>query len=119
MDNKSKPVSEQATQDLIELIDIGRRAVEVHAANERVKDAKRELSDAYADFKAKKNLDRVERDTKQWKRMIKKTKPEYRALMDAKRIARNAQSRLDRAAHKQSFALRRAADPFIGLSVVA
>lgn len=112
MDNKSKLASDQATQDLIKLIDIGRRAVEVHVANQRVWAARQHLKEAYVVFKEKKKIDHVERGTKQWKSMMKKTKPEYRALEDAKRIARNAQSRLDRAAHKQSNGFPHAVDPF-------
>lgn len=52
------------------------------------------LGTAYGEWKERHGIERVERDTLDWVRMMSATKPEYESLQETKRNEKNARRRL-------------------------
>lgn len=81
-------------QDLTMRLDIAEKAIDANCAESFRKAAQAVLDGAYAAWKAKRGIERVERDTPQWDKMMKATKPQFNRLVEAKRDERNAKRRL-------------------------
>ena len=75
--------------------EIARRAVEAHEATQAARAAKSTLKEAYAAFKTRMGGRRIEAGSLEWKQMMVETKAQFDAQEDAKRIAGNAQRRLE------------------------
>lgn len=73
---------------------VAERAIEFVAREAERKAARSTLNDAYARWKARTGLVRVERNTLDWVRMTKATTAEYEALEAAKKAEYNAMRRL-------------------------
>lgn len=87
-------------QELTVYLEIAEKAIEAASAERWRKRAQAVLNDSYEAWKSQRDIDRVERDTTQWNKMMKATKPQYLRLVDAKRDERNAKRRLARAIEK-------------------
>lgn len=81
----------------IDMLKVAQLSVEVFALERRRKFLNGELGAAYYRWKMLNGVDRVERETRSWTRMMSATKKEYAALVEAKRIERNARRRLETA----------------------
>ncbi|MFG1276529.1 hypothetical protein [Xanthobacter autotrophicus] len=91
----------EGEQDLQQLVDafgsilsIARQAFKAHDAEEARRRAQFRLDAAYAAWKRKHNIERVERDTLDWTRLMVATKAQFEALEKAKRAERYARQRL-------------------------
>lgn len=73
---------------------VAERAVEFVTREAERKAARAALNDAYARWKARAGLARVERNTLDWVRMTKATTAEYETLEAAKKAEYNAMRRL-------------------------
>lgn len=76
------------------LIEIAGKAIEVHKAEADRKFYDDCLGSAYGAWKERHGIERVERDTLDWSRMMVATRPEYEQLQQAKTDERNARRRL-------------------------
>lgn len=76
------------------LMEIASRAIEVEELESQRALEDHALGAAYHDWKEANGLDRVERDTREWDRMMDATSEEYAALQKAKRLEGNARRRL-------------------------
>ncbi|MDQ0505973.1 hypothetical protein [Xanthobacter agilis] len=81
-------------QDLTLRLAISNKALDANLAETFRKAAQAALDGAYEAWKAKRGIDQVERDTPQWDKMMKATKPQYKVLVEAKRDEKNAKRRL-------------------------
>lgn len=80
------------------LIEVAERAVEAERLADKARAAKRDLSWAYCDRKDELGIiGRVDRDSPEWQKIEAATEEEYLASQEAKRVARNAKSRLQTA----------------------
>lgn len=73
---------------------ISDKALDADLAESFRKTAQAALDGAYVAWKAKRGIEHVERDTPQWDKMMKATKPQFNRLVEAKRDERNAKRRL-------------------------
>ena len=81
----------------VNLLTIAQKAIDAHDAETRRKMAREALDDAYVCWKQNNGIDRVERDTMDWTRMMGATAVAYDVLEDTKRDERNARRRLSTA----------------------
>lgn len=84
-------------KNLTALLTIAQRTLDWHAAVTGEKLAWQLRDDGYRKFKGMHDLDRVERGSVLWNRMLAATKDEHAALVRAKRVTYNARRRLDSA----------------------
>lgn len=81
-------------QNLTSLLSIAEKAIAAQDAEAHRKAEQADLTEAYAAWKAKHGIERVERDTLDWTRMMVATKPRFDRVEQAKREERNAKRRL-------------------------
>ncbi|CAN7509567.1 hypothetical protein [Pararhizobium sp. LjRoot238] len=82
------------------IIAVATRAMEADTFMTAQKLSKMALREAYEEFKEKRGIERIERDSPEWATMMQATSPQYETLETAKRDARNAQRRLAAAIRK-------------------
>lgn len=85
------------------LIEAGSRALNLRNHERRAKAAQENLTCAYAAFKDRRGIDRIEEGTPEWDKMMRATRAQYAYLSDAKRQAFNAKRRLQTWLNKVSF----------------
>ncbi|MFG1340957.1 hypothetical protein [Xanthobacter autotrophicus] len=79
---------------LSSILSVARQAFKVYDAEKAREDAQFHLEAAYVAWKRKHGIERVERDTLDWTRMMVATKAQFQALEKAKRAERYARGRL-------------------------
>ena len=92
----AKPVNSQKTLTNLKAT-ISDRAIEAQRLLHDVKHLKGHLSVSFADWKATRGIEFVERGSDQWEAMLSALSDEYAEFANAKRLYRNAQRRLETA----------------------
>ncbi|MBY3332505.1 hypothetical protein HFN98_18010 [Rhizobium laguerreae] len=76
------------------MVAVANSAIELDAYEMNASTKKQVLREAYADWKATHSVDRVERDSDEWKAMMSDTNAAYQNLVYAKKNEANARRRL-------------------------
>ncbi|NTJ63518.1 hypothetical protein G6M50_38200 [Agrobacterium rhizogenes] len=92
----AKPVNSQKTLTNLKET-VGDRAIEAQRLLRDVRHLKGHLSVSFADWKATRGIEFVERGSDQWEEMLKALSEDYAELENARRLYRNAQRRLETA----------------------
>lgn len=101
------------------MIDISTRAVDFVERQHNRRWMQNALNSAYAHWNEEAGVvDRIERDSADWKRMMEATTSEYEVLEDAKRQEKNAEKRLRTAVFKYKHILDEEAGKAAGLDPV-
>lgn len=101
------------------MIDISAKAVDYVERQHKRRWMQNALNSAYAVWKKEADIvDRIERDTEDWKRMMGATAREYEDLEEAKRQEKNAQKRLRSSVFKYKAILDEEAGTIAGLTPV-